>query len=113
MADSKSFQKPCSIQEQGKDFATHSIHGVTILGEKYDNMGRDLHPVLMIFKPRAKSTAILSLEQDTAQHGAAQNRSAYSLEVCLTPLQRKFWRKCPAIQKKPIHEREGCTYGHT
>lgn len=47
--------------------STIDIYGVTISGEKYNNVGRDLHFYIIICKSRAKSIAISSLELDKMQ----------------------------------------------
>ena len=53
---------PYNIQEHGID-----IYRVTISGEKYDKVGRDLHFYAIICKSSAKSIAISSLELDKIQ----------------------------------------------
>ena len=47
--------------------STIDIYRVTISGEKYDKVGRDLHFYAIICKSRAKSIAISSLELDKIQ----------------------------------------------
>lgn len=47
--------------------STIDIYGVTISGEKYNNVGRDLHFCVIICKSRAKSITISSLELDKMQ----------------------------------------------
>ena len=59
---------PYNIQEHEKTgLSTIDVYGVTISGEKYDNVGRDLHFYVIICKSRAKSIAISSLELDEIQ----------------------------------------------
>lgn len=62
--------------------STIDIYGVTISGEKYNSVGRDLHFYVIICKSRAKSTAISSLELDKMQQWRRTAWSARSLEVC-------------------------------
>ena len=68
MAERKVFKCHIIFRSMEKTgLSTTDIYGVTISGEKYDNVGRDLHFYVIICKSRAKSIAISSLELDKIQ----------------------------------------------
>lgn len=68
MAERKVFKCHTIFRNMEKTgLSTIDIYGVTISGEKYDNVGRDLQFYVIICKSRAKSIAISSLELDKIQ----------------------------------------------
>ena len=68
MAERKVFKCHIIFRNMEKTgLSTIDIYRVTISGEKYDKVGRDLHFYAIICKSRAKSIAISSLELDKIQ----------------------------------------------